>query len=87
VQDFWHWTSSNFLHTLKADQSMFNHSIRQTYRRFDTFLNDATSVLIGYPIMRQLRVKNGICLALLYIEWRFFNPYIYTSYPFVRMMV
>jgi len=82
VQDFWHWTSHTFLSSLKADQSMYNHSKRQTYRRFDIFLNDATSVLIGYPIMRQLRVKNGICLALLYTEWISFNPYYLLFNPY-----
>ena len=60
VQDFWHWSSNSFLSNLKANQSFYNHSIRETYRRFGIYLNDATSVLIGFPIMRQIRIKNGM---------------------------
>ena len=59
VQDFWKWISVDFVNTIKADKSFYNAAIRETYASFDAYLNDASSILVGYPILRQLRIKNG----------------------------
>ncbi len=59
VQDLYAWLSNDFLSTLIADQSEYNSSIRSTYANFDYFLNDAASFVVGYPIVRQLRIKKS----------------------------
>ena len=59
VQDLYAWLSNDFLSTLIADQSEYNSSIRSTYANFDYFLNDAASFVVGYPLVRQLRIKKS----------------------------
>ena len=65
MNSFWQWVRFNFLNNLIADQNVYNQTIRSTYSEFDVYLNDATSILIGYPIIRQLRIKNGNILFFL----------------------
>ena len=60
MQDLWKWVSSDFLSIIKPKSSNFNASIRDTYANFDAYINDTASVLVGYPIMRQLRIRKGI---------------------------
>ncbi len=59
MNSFWQWVRFNFLNNLNADKNVYNQTLRSTYSDFDVHLNDATSILIGYPIIRQLRIKNG----------------------------
>ena len=59
IQEFWQWISRDFLESLKSNETFYNASIRSTYSSFDVYLNDAASILIGYPIIRQLRIKKG----------------------------
>ena len=55
VQDFFSWISKDFLKNSQADKLLSNITM-------DSYLNDASSIVIGYPILRQLRIKNGISL-------------------------
>ena len=59
VQDLYNWLSNDFLTTLMADASEFNSSIRSTYANFSFYLSDASSFVVGYPILRQLRTKKS----------------------------
>jgi hypothetical protein len=63
VQDFWSWILEDFLPNMKVDQELYNSSIRKTYTTMDSYLNDTSSILIGYPILRQLRTANSISLS------------------------
>ena len=60
VQDLYNWLSNDFLTTLMADASEFNSSIRSTYANFSFYLSDASSFVVGYPILRQLRIMKSI---------------------------
>ena len=59
VESFWTWVSNDFLSYLSHDDSVFDSSIRETYSNFDYYISDASSILVGYPIIRQLRINNG----------------------------
>lgn len=54
VSDFWKWSRNVFLNGIKS-YNWYN-SIQTS---LNNYLNDHTSFIIGYPIIRQLRVKNG----------------------------
>ena len=56
VEDFWEWVSGDFLENLKA-VSYYNGD---TFANINLYLDDVSSVLIGYPSLRQLRTKNSI---------------------------
>ena len=60
IQELWSWISNDFLDSLKADESVYNSSIRYSYSNLNIWLDDASSILIGYPILRQLRLKKGL---------------------------
>ena len=66
VKHFWKWVSNDFLSNLVEHETIFNASIRSTYLNFDHYLNDASSILIGYPIIRQLRIQKGTKVFTLY---------------------
>jgi hypothetical protein len=68
VQDLYNWLSNDFLTTLIADPSEFNSSIVSTYANFSYYLSDASSFVVGYPILRQLRIMKSKYL----ISERFF---------------
>jgi hypothetical protein len=59
VESFWTWVSNDFLSYLSHDDSLFDSSLRETYSNFDYYISDASSILVGYPIIRQLRINNG----------------------------
>jgi len=63
VLDFWSWILDDFLPNMKVDQELYNSSIRKTYTTMDSYLNDTSSILIGYPILRQLRTANSIAFV------------------------
>ena len=60
VQDLYTWLSEDFLSNLIVDSSEYNSTIRSTYSNFTYFLNDAASMVIGYPILRQLRTLKSM---------------------------
>ena len=55
----WKWISYDFLAVLKENNALYNATIRSTYSNFDAYLDDASSILVGYPILRQLRTRKG----------------------------
>ena len=59
VNDFWRWISNDYPVRLYANKTLYNSSLRETYSNFDSYVNDATTILIGHPILRQLRVENS----------------------------
>ena len=59
VQDLWSWLANDVIDKLNVNKTLYNASLRTTYANFDSYANDATSILIGYPILRQLRVEKG----------------------------
>ena len=65
MQDLWKWVSFDFWEKLKANKSVYNASIRETYSTFESYVDDASSILIGYPILRQLRVKKGVIFIII----------------------
>ena len=62
-KNFWHWLSNEFMLKLNA-KSYYNG---QDFASINLYLNDMTSVLIGYPIMRQLRINKGKLLKYLFL--------------------
>lgn len=60
VDDFWKWMSGDFLDTLKLDSSFRNSSEKDMFKNEDLFLNEPTSILIGFPILRQIRLRKGL---------------------------
>jgi hypothetical protein len=63
AQDLYKWVSNDFLTTLMADPSEFNSSIRSTYANFGFYLSDASSFVVGYRILRQLRTMKSKLLT------------------------
>jgi hypothetical protein len=59
MNDLYTWLSEDFLTNLKADESIYNSSVRPTYSNIGSYLMDASSYLLGYPILRQLRIRNS----------------------------
>ena len=67
VTSLWDWIANEFLFTCfysKVNTSVYNVSKRQTFTQSNLLSNDSSLVLIGYPILRQLRVRKGIILFL-----------------------
>ena len=55
--EFYQWASEYFLLVIKPNKSMF---INDTYfQNNSSYLIDFSSVLVGYPIIRQSRAKKG----------------------------
>lgn len=68
--------SGDFLSYLSHDDSLYNASIRKSYSNFDSFISDASSILVGPPIIRQLRIKNGNYFFYYFVyKENFFQPY------------
>ena len=59
IQDLYAWLSGDFLSNLIEDSSLFNSTIRSSYANLSYFINDATSIVVGYPIIRQLRIMKS----------------------------
>ena len=55
INDIWSWTRTNFLPSIQS-----NNWYNSVPTNLKHYLADHTSYLIGYPIIRQLRIKNGI---------------------------
>lgn len=55
VSDFWEWISDEFI--IKFSPKGYYNG--QTYPNVNLFLNDHSSLFIGSPMIRQLRVKKG----------------------------
>ena len=62
VNEFWKWLSFDFINTLKS----IDINNVQSVSNNNYFLSDSTSVLIGYPIVRQIRIKkyHTICVMV-----------------------
>ena len=58
-EEFWQWLNNKFLNNFKVNSSAFAYNSRPSYSNIDIYLNDASSILIGYPTIRQLRVKKS----------------------------
>ena len=58
VQSFWKWIAHDFLSNLREVKTSANSETPGA--NFDLYLNNTASILVGYPMLRQLRVKNGI---------------------------
>ena len=54
-EDFWHWVSYEFIDKVKATE-FYNGA---NYSNIGTYINDTSSILIGYPTIRQIRIKNS----------------------------
>jgi hypothetical protein len=57
INDYWNWLQVRFLPSMRA-QAWYNGAMP---RHLSGFLNDRTSRLIGWPIMRQVRVRSDLC--------------------------
>jgi hypothetical protein len=68
VENFWDWISNGFIKKFNA-KSYYNG---QNYSNINLFLNDHSSMLIGYPTIRQLRIQKGIEFEILY----FYNGFL-----------
>jgi hypothetical protein len=68
VENFWDWISNGFIKKFNA-KSYYNG---QNYSNINLFLNDHSSILIGYPTIRQLRIQKGIEFEILY----FYNGFL-----------
>ena len=53
--EFWSWVSNDFI-TKFAKQSFYNG---KSFENMNLYMKDYASILIGYPILRQIRVKNS----------------------------
>ena len=53
--ELWSWLKSDFINNFQTQQ-FYNG---QRLDNSNLFLSDYTSILIGYPTIRQIRVKNG----------------------------
>ena len=59
VDSLYEWITGEFSDLIKADTSVYNSSSRLMYTNINLYTSDASSILIGYPTLRQLRVKKG----------------------------
>ncbi|CAF1191151.1 unnamed protein product [Adineta steineri] len=57
INDYWLWLEESFVSNIRA-QEWYNGD---SPRNLSGFTNDKTNRLIGWPIMRQLRVKSNLC--------------------------
>jgi polycystin 1L2 len=57
INDYWSWLEESFVSNVRA-QEWYNGD---SPRNLSGFINDKTNRLIGWPIMRQLRVKAQPC--------------------------
>jgi len=73
VTELWKWISNDFLVNVKINTIKYNFSMRQSYTNIELFMSDMSSVVVGYPILRQLRVKKGK-YPLKYRKKSVFNP-------------
>ena len=74
MDDYWRWLEENFVGNLRA-QSWYNGD---NPRYLNGYLNDKSNRLIGWTIMRQLRVKSKTCsdqrvLSQCEDDYSFFN--------------
>ena len=74
VEDYWNWIERKFVSNLRA-QEWYNGDIP---RYLNGFLNDKTNRLIGWGIMRQLRIQSHPCLnqkilSICHDDYHFFN--------------
>ncbi len=53
--DFWKWANDNFISILRVNKWYNN----QRASNLIGFINDLNSRVVGIPIIRQIRVKNG----------------------------
>ena len=56
INGLWDWLVNEFLVNLKVDVSEYDVSMRES---LDSYTSDLSSILIGFPILRQLRVKKS----------------------------
>jgi hypothetical protein len=59
IDDYWHWLNDSFLSNIRAHAWYNNHPPRN----LSGYLNDKTTRLIGWPILRQLRVQTRPCVT------------------------
>ncbi len=57
INDYWNWVETSFVSDLRAQQ-WYNHN---PPRNLSGFINDKSNRLIGWAIMRQLRIKINTC--------------------------
>lgn len=57
IDQYWNWLENNFVENIRAQQ-WYNG---QPPRNLSGFINDRSNRLIGWPIMRQLRIKPDSC--------------------------
>ena len=55
INELWSWLKSDFINNFQSQQFYNGQSLDNS----NLFLSDYTSILIGYPTIRQIRVKNG----------------------------
>jgi hypothetical protein len=68
INGLWDWLVNEFLVNLKVDVSEYDVSVRES---LDSYTSDLSSILIGFPIIRQLRVKKSRRKYLLHIQYKF----------------
>jgi polycystin 1L2 len=57
INDYWNWLEGSFVSNIHA-QEWYNGD---SPRNLSGFINDKTNRLIGWPMMRQLRIKSDLC--------------------------
>jgi len=57
IDDYWNWLENSFVENIHAQQ-WYNG---ESPRNLNGFINDKTNRLIGWVIMRQLRIKTELC--------------------------
>jgi hypothetical protein len=57
INDYWNWLEESFVSNIHA-QEWYNGD---SPRNLSGFINDKTNRLIGWPTMRQLRIKSDLC--------------------------
>ena len=63
INELWSWLKSDFINNFQSQQ-FYNG---QRLDNSNLFLSDYTSILIGYPTIRQIRVKNGKILKKIFL--------------------
>ncbi len=56
INELWSWLKSDFLNNFQTQQYYNGFKLENK----NSYLSDYTSVLIGYPIIRQSRIKNSM---------------------------
>ena len=75
VDKFWLWLSNDFLESFNAINTNVYRS--KVVSDCGLFLNDAASVLVGFPILRQLRKKPSIFLFVFIDDFQLNPLYLY----------